>query len=415
MCNLQLIINLKRNIIFFFLSFFFLFSQQSRLGHMTTNAIDDEMMRKVTQEWEFFYPIHGFMSRKITNLHSYALTQGEGKQKLTNYQKEQNENNSSLASHMNTKTASALTAVTMTLTNSIVPSPEIKAGQNVATLNSDTNNDYATTETISSVVRSNDSQETHCTTTTTTCESEAETRTHALEDDIQSSSSTAAKTIPNTDHDFYSKKSPKPTKWTNCNDKLNNAIESEIKTEISDDNNTQTDKEKGLNDKNSTNIIEQQEHDLVQENIRTTLNNNRIEENPLNHLNYGATCSSNAKSTIMVMIPKEEPKGADTEQRHEKRKRNERDNYYRHKRRFNRRLERRFDALLNVFGQIVRAEYPSVDVSPLFGATATTNGPQQSGLFGGATFSSDEFSEAEISTSNDELMESQGESTMGEE
>lgn len=46
----------------------------------------------------------------------------------------------------------------------------------------------------------------------------------------------------------------------------------------------------------------------------------------------------------------------------------ERERYYRHKRRYNRRLERRFDALLNVFGQIVKAEYPNINVSPLIGA-----------------------------------------------
>ncbi|XP_037938233.1 uncharacterized protein LOC119671721 [Teleopsis dalmanni] len=49
----------------------------------------------------------------------------------------------------------------------------------------------------------------------------------------------------------------------------------------------------------------------------------------------------------------------------------ERERYYRHKRHFNRRLERRFDALLNVFGQIVKAEYPSLDVTPLAGMVST--------------------------------------------
>ena len=49
----------------------------------------------------------------------------------------------------------------------------------------------------------------------------------------------------------------------------------------------------------------------------------------------------------------------------------ERDKYYRHKRHFNRRLEKRFDAILQVMSQIVKVEYPSVDVTPLVGAVTT--------------------------------------------
>lgn len=49
----------------------------------------------------------------------------------------------------------------------------------------------------------------------------------------------------------------------------------------------------------------------------------------------------------------------------------ERDKYYRHKRHFNRRLEKRFDAILQVMSQIVKVEYPSVDVTPLTSAVAS--------------------------------------------
>lgn len=45
----------------------------------------------------------------------------------------------------------------------------------------------------------------------------------------------------------------------------------------------------------------------------------------------------------------------------------ERDKYYRHKRRFNRRLEKRFDAILQVIGQVVKTKCPNVDVTPIVG------------------------------------------------
>lgn len=54
-----------------------------------------------------------------------------------------------------------------------------------------------------------------------------------------------------------------------------------------------------------------------------------------------------------------------------KKRLSERDKYYRHKRRFNRRLEKRFDALLQVMGQIVKKEYPTVDVTPLVGSVTS--------------------------------------------
>lgn len=48
-----------------------------------------------------------------------------------------------------------------------------------------------------------------------------------------------------------------------------------------------------------------------------------------------------------------------------KRKPSERDKYYKHKRRYDRRNERRIDALLNVFGQVIKEHYPNVDTSRL--------------------------------------------------
>lgn len=71
----------------------------------------------------------------------------------------------------------------------------------------------------------------------------------------------------------------------------------------------------------------------------------------------------------------------------------ERDKYYRHKRHFNRRMEKRFDALLQVVGQIAKTEYPNINLPPLLISSASS-------IVAGTTklFSSDSEQESGMSS-----------------
>lgn len=47
--------------------------KRTRLRHLGRNGeITEQIAREISEDWEFFYPIHSFMSRKPTNFHSYA-------------------------------------------------------------------------------------------------------------------------------------------------------------------------------------------------------------------------------------------------------------------------------------------------------------------------------------------------------
>ncbi|XP_055847117.1 uncharacterized protein LOC129912748 [Episyrphus balteatus] len=205
--------------------------KRTRLRQLGKNGeINDQIAREISEEWEFFYPIHSFMSKKPTNFHSYAQN------------------------------------------------PRDAADEN--------GNDH--------------------------------------DDELK-----PFPTIPpNTDHDFYSKSASReiPSLFKMESDEL--AIPNQATVATSPRRVSESVVVSGQNSENSIKIEEPEK--IVQTEII-------------------ATDSAAVKKTK------------------KKRKPSERDKYYKHKRRYDRRNERRMDALLNVVGQMVKEYFPNVDTSKLDG------------------------------------------------
>uniref|UniRef100_T1P7T6 Uncharacterized protein n=1 Tax=Musca domestica TaxID=7370 RepID=T1P7T6_MUSDO len=114
----------------------------------------------------------------------------------------------------------------------------------------------------------------------------------------------------------------------------------------------------------SENLSQAQVNNIKQENFSMTEMPSTSSERNNSQQIQNPTSTSSAPMPATTMARGEEGGSCNN-------KMSERDKYYRHKRRFNRRLEKRFDALLNVVGQVVKAEYPSVDVKPLMDTVAS--------------------------------------------
>lgn len=209
--------------------------KRTRLRQLGKNGeINEQIAREISEEWEFFYPIHSFMSKKPTNFHSYA--------------------------------------------------------QNP-------------------------------------CDADENGNAHHDDDDkLELKSSSTSRIPPNTDHDFYSKSASR---------------------EIQD--------------------IQMEPNEYSKQNLATAAARS-LEDIMVSGQNSCSTINSiNIEPQKIVQAATADGVGVgdSTKKTEKKRKPSERDKYYKHKRRYDRRNERRFDALLNVFGQMLKAHYPNVDTSKL--------------------------------------------------
>ncbi|XP_011177422.1 uncharacterized protein LOC105208993 [Zeugodacus cucurbitae] len=254
--------------------------KSNRLDVIPNGAHDPEEIQKITQEWEFFEPIHRFMSYKTTNLHSYALP---------------------ITIRLPVSPAAALHDDD----GSSMSSPD-----GLDAYSSDTNYDF------NNVDEPNELRETQ----------------------------------PNTDHDFYTKKNGLPLNY--FADESNDTQESMLV-------------EQAITCNGVTEGMEQ---------VRLHVAGEQIVEMKMEQLSDTEKHVEQVRPPVCSEANAQMPstsgacRARNCQRRPTERRLSERDRYYRHKRRFNRRLERRFDAILNVFGQIVKAEYPNINVSPLVGA-----------------------------------------------
>ncbi|XP_054727251.1 uncharacterized protein LOC129236953 [Anastrepha obliqua] len=254
--------------------------KQNRLDVIPNGTHDAEEIEKVTQEWEFFEPIHRFMSHKTTNLHSYALP-------------------------ITVRLPLPLSARDGLQDNHSSNSSE--DGLNV--FSSDTNDEYN---------NSNDNN--------------------------------ALKTQPNTDHDFYTKKNGLPLNYF---------------ADVSNDTQESMLVEQPITCNGVTEGMEQVRLHVAGEQIV------EMKMEPQSDIEKTAE-PVQQQSFIDMNAQQQMPSTSggrmrNYQKRLTERQLSEKDRYYRHKRRFNRRIERRFDAILNVFGQIVKAEYPNINVGPIMG------------------------------------------------
>ncbi|XP_036319409.1 uncharacterized protein LOC118733884 [Rhagoletis pomonella] len=257
--------------------------KQNRLD-IIPNGSQDEEIEKITQEWEFFEPIHRFMSHKTTNLHSYALP------------------------------------ITIRLP---LPSSAREDLQGNHSSNSSADGlDAFSTDTNDDLNNSND----------------------AIELKMQ----------PNTDHDFYTKKNAMPLNYF---------------ADVSNDTQESMFVEQPITCNGVTEGMEQVRLHVAGEQI--------VEMKMEPQTDTEKTAEQVQQQTYIDTNMHQMPSTSGSRLRNcqsrvTKRQLSERDRYYRHKRRFNRRLEKRFDAILNVFGQIVNAEYPNINISPIMGAAMQT-------------------------------------------
>lgn len=252
----------------------------NRLDVIPNGPLDPQEIQKITQEWEFFEPIHRFMSYKTTNLHSYALP--------------------------------------ITIRLPVTPAVDlhdddgssISSPDGLDAFSSDTNYDFNAAD-EPNVLRG---------------------------------------TQPNTDHDFYTKKNGLPVNY--FADESNDTQESMLIEQPITCNGVTEGMEQVRLHVASEQIVEMK----MEQHTDTEKNADPVRPQVYTEANAQMPSTSGVgRARNYQRRPTERPLS-------------ERSRYYRHKRRYNRRLERRFDAILNVFGQIVKAEYPNVNVSPLVGA-----------------------------------------------
>ncbi|XP_067639294.1 uncharacterized protein [Eurosta solidaginis] len=256
--------------------------KQNRLDPLPNGANDPEEIRKLTEEWEFFQPIHYFMLHKTTNLHSYALP------------------------------------ITIRLPQNSAASAEERQ-----------DNRYSSSPDIHTVY----SSDTNDGYNTSNSPKELEIKT-------------------NTDHDFYTKKNGLPLNYF---------------ADISNDTQESMLIEQPIIGDGVTQGIEQIRLHVAGEQIvvmKMEPSQSDDEKSAVPQVRQTTHLTTN----IQMPGPSGVGGGRKRQRDVAKRELSERDRYYRHKRHFNRRLERRFDAILNVFGQIVKAEYPNINVSPIVGA-----------------------------------------------
>ncbi|XP_065362779.1 uncharacterized protein LOC135956275 [Calliphora vicina] len=359
--------------------------KQTRLGNSASKTLDAELIKRINQEWEFFGPIHTFMTRKTTNLHSYALTHRT------------ENNNSEYLEHTGeemTQTATITEQEQLNQTNKtptkLLHNETIIIQKDCAKENIPNNTTIVIQSNINNI--SNDDG-IHLFSSDTNDEFQIITETTRIingkrgdhEEEEQQEEDENMNSVRNTDHDFYSKKSS-----------LGDMV-GEVKLREEDD----------LQEQQSNYFADASEEsqgslNMVGDIMQTNNQTNAVTTAPLNVITVrnanGQTFEIKSENITQIEslelkeelhdeefhndMPSTSTQSNLTQNMDElpttssssRSRLSERDKYYRHKRRFNRRLEKRFDAILQVMGQIVKAEYPTVDVAPLVGTvTAVTS------------------------------------------
>lgn len=335
--------------------------KQTRLG--STKPIDAESIRRINQEWEFFEPIHTFMTRKTTNLHSYALTH------RTDNNNEDQEDHGDLVQSSNTEDQNSRKSPTKLQNETVILSlqqqdcvKENIPNNTTIVLQSNIDNNNISHDDGIHLFSSDTNEEYQMITGDTT----RIINTAGEEDENMNH-------VRNTDHDFYSKRFAQGMGAIE--------IESEVKIQ-----------EEQLQEQQVNYFADASEDSQGSLGMIVDINPHTSSSvNPINMVTVrdgnGQTFeikSENVTETESICLKEEfndELPSTSTQRNLTQNTENiptsstsrlsERDKYYRHKRRFNRRLEKRFDAILQVMSQIVKAEYPSVDVTPLMGTVNT--------------------------------------------
>ncbi|XP_075158341.1 uncharacterized protein LOC142231599 [Haematobia irritans] len=409
--------------------------KQSRLDGIATNkAIHAEMIERINQEWEFFEAIHAFMTRKTTNLHSYAVTQkfpntgstNDGGNEIvlaighvletahddeaTNAGVQQ-----SLSRTYEQKKDIEPTSTIMSRDGTASSSPSMtlmKLKHDCATKENIPNNTTFLLQDIGSLPRVGEDGggdggvgigAMHIFSSDTNEEFEVIGTGGTIESTSKEFKDIIKNCSRNTDHDFYSKRSAAAAGISSTGIVRKFPIIEERKIHYFMDTSEES---MGTEYVQYTSSMESSSLPSVMENIELHTENDRNFEIKSENVSqsYGnGTETFTTAAASMTIIKREnfsmtEMPSTSTEKINNNENINnntstssntqrqnptstssggckisERDKYYRHKRRFNRRIEKRFDALLHIVGQVVKTQYPNVDVKPLMDTVATVS------------------------------------------
>lgn len=360
------------------------------------------MIQRINQEWEFFEAIHAFMTRKTTNLHSYAVTQklpksataairsdgGNEAIAMTNIvahveQEEGGNRDGDADDDDDNGNVTAAQSLSRTHEQRATPSSSLLKLQHDCAKENIPNNATILLQVAGSAPRVAVADGMQMFSSDTNEEFEVIGHTGVGGGDGGETDDREVKDSKgcgrNTDHDFYSKRSAVVGAVGAC--KFQFPIERQLHyfMDTSEESiGTEYVQHTSSMDSSLPSVMENIElhtenartFEIKAENISqsfaaTTTTTTIVKQENFSMTEMPSTSTeSNMKTTTQRQNPTSTsatlPSASTTQNRM-----NERDRYYRHKRRFNRRLEKRFDALLNVVGQVVKVEYPTVDVKPL--------------------------------------------------
>ena len=352
------------------------------MGNNVTKAIEAEQIKRINQEWEFFEPIHKFMTRKTTNLHSYALTHRTDKESTTSGQQQET------AAEVLIQTSSTIIAedeeqqVNKTITKLSNETKTINFQKDCAKENIPNNTTVVIqpnniNQDVDGDIHlfSSDTEEEFQTEAGTTRTINVSTRENKKEDEDEHRNC-----VRNTDHDFYSKKTTLPDNAVKVVKSQEDELQEQQSNYFADASEESQASSNMVVDITQTHVpsntvttpvitirdMTEQIFEIKSENITQSeiieLKEEKQDQEFLNSMPSTSNTQGNAAQHNTENLPTSSTSAI---------RQSERDKYYRHKRHFNRRLEKRFDAILQVMSQIVKVEYPSVDVTPLVGAVTT--------------------------------------------
>lgn len=321
------------------------------MGEPANQSIDTELIRRLNREWEFFEDIHKFMIRKTTNLHSYALSQkcSDTENNNNNTKKDKEE----ILTPQRRQQQLQITSDLGIKDNEKLVKDKIDILARFTAMYTrhciNPKGDYS----------NNDFKKKRDGNTSIVTNGKLNEMREKINPQDGNRERKAAK-VRNTDHDFYSKRRSLSLDSMEHQPEKRSHHSPELEEQYFADNTSDESQQEfmmvDLEDFQKTSLPCTERDDVEMKSKQNQQERSQKQSYCERFATSSPETSGNISSSSISV-----------------KKSSERDKYYRHKRRFNRRIEKKFDAILHVMSQIVKAEYPSIDVSPLVGLKEARN------------------------------------------
>lgn len=346
-------------------------------NNIGSKTIDAELIKRINQEWEFFEPIHKFMTRKTTNLHSYALTHRSDDDNSEHHTKVEEQILTSAVAQQELLLKTTKTPTKLSLNETItISKPKDCAKENIPNNTTIVVQSNVSQDNGIHLFSSDTNEEFQVVDDTTRILNKSKGRKLSV---VGEDEDEGINCVRNTDHDFYSKRSlgDITAKEICCVRPIEDELQEEQLNYFAD---------ASEESQSSSNVVINISHlnntpNCTTHLISKTTNNANLPSTEIKTENLNSFEELEIKEEMLSQEFLTDMPSTSTENnlsrnrtnpaRFPKPRLSERDKYYRHKRRFNRRLEQRFDAILQVMGQVVKAGYPNVDITPLVGTVTS--------------------------------------------